>query len=193
MNRAPIRPESGADRGEALPSPSDAWLLQRARTGDENAMSELFDRYGSMVYSVALRILRDTGHAEDVLQEVFLQLWRNPESFVQGRGSLGAWLVVVARNRSIDLLRRRKPSDPVESVVLASSQDVAAEAERNALMERIRAAMSGLPREQRECVELAFFEGLSHSEVAARTGEPLGTIKTRIRLALIVIRKAVRG
>jgi RNA polymerase sigma-70 factor (ECF subfamily) len=95
-------------------------LLQRVRQGDQTAMAEVFDRYGRAVYSVALRILKDTGHAEDVMQEIFFQIWRNSDSFVQGRGSLGAWLVVVARNRSIDLLRRRKPTDSVDDVVLAS-------------------------------------------------------------------------
>ena len=83
-------------------------------------MAEVFDRYGRAVYSVALRIFKDSGHAEDVMQEIFFQIWRNSDSFVQGRGSLGAWLVVVARNRSIDLLRRRKPTDSVDDVVLAS-------------------------------------------------------------------------
>ena len=80
----------------------DSTLLQRIRRGDQSAMTELFDHYGRAVYSVALRILKDSGHAEDVMQEIFFQIWRNSDSFVQGRGSLGAWLVVVARNRSID-------------------------------------------------------------------------------------------
>ena len=87
----------------------DTALLTRMGQRDENAMEDLFRRYSGAVYSVALRVLHDTGQAEDVLQEVFLQLWRNPAAFVQQRGSLGGWLVVVARNRAIDLLRRRKP------------------------------------------------------------------------------------
>ena len=99
----------------------DGLLLQRVRQGDQTAMAELFDRYSRAVYSVALRILKDAGHAEDVTQEIFFQVWRNSDSFVQGRGSLGAWLVVVARNRSIDLLRRRKPTDSVDDVVLAAT------------------------------------------------------------------------
>ena len=101
-------------------------------------MEEIFRRYSGPVYSVALRVLHDTGQAEDVLQEVFLQLWRKPAAFVQERGSLGAWLVVVARNRAIDLLRRRKPSDSVDDVVLASPVNVADEAERNTMMEKVR-------------------------------------------------------
>jgi RNA polymerase sigma-70 factor (ECF subfamily) len=171
-------------------SVDDAESLTRIGQRDENAMEEIFRRYSGPVYSVALRVLRDTGQAEDVLQEVFLQLWRNPAAFVQDRGSLGAWLVVVARNRAIDLLRRRKPSDSVDDVVLASSINVADEAERNVMMEKVRRALAELPREQRKSLELAYFEGLSHTEIASRTGDPLGTVKTRIRQALIALRKA---
>jgi RNA polymerase sigma-70 factor (ECF subfamily) len=171
-------------------SVDDAESLTRIGQRDENAMEEIFRRYSGPVYSVALRVLRDTGQAEDVLQEVFLQLWRNPAAFVQDRGSLGAWLVVVARNRAIDLLRRRKPSDSVDDVVLASSINVADEAERNVMMEKVRRALAELPLEQRKSLELAYFEGLSHTEIASRTGDPLGTVKTRIRQALIALRKA---
>jgi RNA polymerase sigma-70 factor, ECF subfamily len=171
-------------------SVDDAATLTRIGQRDENAMEEIFRRYSGPVYSVALRVLHDTGQAEDVLQEVFLQLWRNPTAFVQDRGSLGAWLVVVARNRAIDLLRRRKPSDSVEDVILASSVNVADEAERNIMMEKVRRALAELPSEQRKSLELAYFEGLSHTEIAGRTGDPLGTVKTRIRQALITLRKA---
>jgi RNA polymerase sigma-70 factor, ECF subfamily len=168
----------------------DAALLQRVRRGDQSAMAEVFDRYGRAVYSVALRILKDTGHAEDVMQEIFFQIWRNSDSFVQGRGSLGAWLVVVARNRAIDLLRRRKPVDSVDEVILPSPCNLASEAEHHAMMEKVQSVMKGLPAEQQRSMELAFFEGLSHAEIAERTGDPLGTVKTRIRLALITLRKA---
>ena len=171
----------------------DGTLLQRVRQGDQRAMAEVFDRYGRAVYSVALRILKDTGHAEDVMQEIFFQVWRNSDSFVQGRGSLGAWLVVIARNRSIDLLRRRKPTDSVEDVVLASSTNLASEAEHNAMIEKVQKVLKDLPAEHQRSMELAFFEGLSHSEIAERTGDPLGTVKTRIRLALIALRKAFQA
>jgi RNA polymerase sigma-70 factor, ECF subfamily len=169
----------------------DMGLLTRIQSGDQEAMSALFDRYGTMVYSVALRVLKDTGEAEDVMQEIFVQMWKNPSAFVSGRGSLGGWLVVVARNRSIDVIRRRRPSEPVELFALPSSTNLAQEAERNSLLEKIRGVMLSLPVEQQKSVELAFFEGLSHSEISEKTGDPLGTVKTRIRLALITIRKAL--
>ena len=172
-------------------SPDDSTLLARVDQGDEQAMAEVFRRYGTAVYSVALRVLHDTGQAEDVMQEVFLQLWRKPAAFEQGRGSLGAWLVVVARNRSIDALRKRKPTDSVDDVVLASPGNLASEAERNSMMEKVRDVLRTLPMEQRKSLELAYFEGLSHSEIAAATGDPLGTVKTRIRLALISLRKVL--
>ena len=171
----------------------DGTLLERVRQGDQSAMAEVFDRYGRAVYSVALRILKDSGHAEDVMQDIFFQLWRNSDSFVQGRGSLGAWLVVVARNRSIDVLRRRKPTDSVDDVVLASSSNLASEAEHNALIEKVEKVLQDLPAEQQKSMQLAFFEGLSHSEIAERTGDPLGTVKTRIRLALMTLRKAFQA
>ena len=184
MNRAIERAADGAS-GEA-----DGTLLDRVRRGDEAAMAVLFDRYSKIVYSVSLRVLREPASAEDVLQEIFMQVWRNPGSFLETKGSLGGWLAVVARNRAIDALRRRKPTDQVEEVALASSFNLAEEAERNNMMERARAAIVLLPTEQRKTLEMAFFDGLTHTEIAEMTGDPLGTVKTRIRSALLTLRKA---
>jgi RNA polymerase sigma-70 factor (ECF subfamily) len=173
--------------------PPDSELLKRISQRDETAMASLFDRYARIVYSVALRVLRDPFEAEDVMQEVLMQVWRGAPSFIVGRGSLGGWLVVVARNRAIDVLRRRHPSDPVDEVILPAPVDLASEAERNTLMEKLRSIMHELPQEQQKSLQLAFFEGLTHSEIAEKTGDPLGTVKTRIRLALISIRKALQA
>jgi RNA polymerase sigma-70 factor (ECF subfamily) len=176
-----------------MPQPSieeDAALLALVQNGDERAMASLFDRYSKVVYSVALRVLRDPASAEDVLQEVFMQIWRNPDSFTAARGSLGGWLAIVSRNRSIDTLRRKRPSTSVEDVVLASPYNLAAEAERNSLMEKVHTVIVQLPKEQRKTLEMAFFDGLTHSEIAEMTGDPLGTVKTRIRSALLTLRKA---
>ena len=135
----------------ARPTPEeDGELLTRVLRGDEGAMAVLFDRYSKIVYSVSLRVLRDTASAEDVMQEIFMQIWRNPNSFVSTKGSLGGWLAVVARNRSIDTLRRKRPSEQVEEMNLASSYNLADEAERSILMERARAAVKLLPTEQTE-------------------------------------------
>lgn len=195
MSQGFPNPNSPAQRSSSVTAGSsnteDMGLLSEVQSGSQDAMAAFFDRYSRMVYSVALRVLNDTGDAEDVMQEIFIQVWQNPGAFVSGRGSLGGWLVVVARNRAIDKLRRRKPSDPVELFALPSSANVAQESERAFLLKKIETAMVTLPAEQRSSVELAFFEGLTHSEIAEKTGEPLGTVKTRIRLALIAIRKAL--
>jgi RNA polymerase sigma-70 factor (ECF subfamily) len=175
------------------PPPSgqdDTVLLGLVQRGDEYAMAALFDRYSKVVYSVALRVLRDPAAAEDVLQEIFMQIWRNPDGFVATRGSLGGWLAVVSRNRSIDALRRKRPMESVDDMALASNYNLANEAERNSLMEKARGVISLLPVEQRKTLEMAFFDGLTHSEIAEMTGDPLGTVKTRIRSALTSLRKA---
>jgi RNA polymerase sigma-70 factor (ECF subfamily) len=171
----------------------DAQLLERIQRGEEQAMAVLFDRYSKIVYSVALRVLRDTAAAEDVMQEIFMQIWRSPNSFVAAKGSLGGWLSVVARNRSIDTLRRKRPSEQIEDLSLPSSSNLADEAERNLMMERARAGIGQLPPEQRKMLEMAFFDGLTHSEIAEMTGDPLGTVKTRIRSALLTLRKGFQA
>jgi len=153
-------------------------------------MAELYDRYSSVVYAVALRVLGDTGAAEDVLQEVFMQLWRNPSAFDAARGSLGGWLAVITRNRAIDSLRKRRPETDIEDVVLSVVPDLAGEAERSRAAEKVRGVMGAMNPAQRSALEMAYWEGMSHSEIADKTGEPLGTIKTRIRTGLIALRKA---
>ena len=153
-------------------------------------MAELYDRYSPVVYAVALRVLGDTMAAEDVLQEVFLQLWRNPGAFDAARGSLGAWLAVISRNRAIDALRKRKPETDIEDVFVSVAPDLASEADRSRAAEKVRGLLGAMPQSQRSALEMAYFQGLSHSEIASKTGEPLGTIKTRIRAGLITLRKA---
>jgi RNA polymerase sigma-70 factor, ECF subfamily len=171
----------------------DKALLERVLARDQSAMAEIFDRYSGMAYSVAMRVVKDSAQAEDVMQDVFFQVWQNPGAFVSDRGSLGAWLAVVVRNRAIDVIRRRKPTDAVEDVILPASTNVAAEVEHRTLIERVRNVMKDLPPEQRESVELAFFEGMTHAEIAQKKGEPLGTVKTRIRTALMSVRKAFQA
>ena len=161
-------------------------LVARIRAGDQFALSELYDRYSNIVYGVALRVLQDTGAAEDILQDIFLQLWRKPDAFDSSRGSLGAWLAVIARHRAIDRLRQRKPESDIEGC--ASATDLRDETERSLVIEKVRVVMNEMSSDQRTALELAFFEGLTHTEIAEKTGEPLGTIKTRIRSGLQMLR-----
>jgi RNA polymerase sigma-70 factor (ECF subfamily) len=164
-------------------------LVSAIRSGDEQAMGQLYGRYSSIVYSVALRVLGDTGAAEDVLQDVFMRLWRSPDVFDASRGSLGGWLAVITRNRAIDFLRKRRPETDITDVVVGYEPDMLRGAEWSLALEKIRGALAGMPSPQRSALEMAYFEGLTHSEIAAKTGEPLGTIKTRIRAGLQALRK----
>ena len=168
----------------------DLATVTAMKAGDQSALAELYDRYSSVVYAVALRVLGDTGAAEDIMQEVFLQLWRNPGAFDAARGSLGAWLAVITRNRAIDALRRRKPETDIEDVIVSVAPDLAGNADRSRAAEKVRGVLVNMPAPQRSALEMAYFEGLSHSEIASKTGDPLGTIKTRIRSGLITLRKA---
>ena len=169
---------------------TDLSLVSAIRSGDEGAMATLYDRYSSIVYAVGLRVLGDTGAAEDILQDVFMQLWRNPGVFDASRGNLGAWLAVITRNRAIDKLRKRRPETDIADVVVSVEPDMAGDAERSRAMEKVRGTLGGMPPAQRSALEMAYFEGLTHTEIAEKTGEPLGTIKTRIRAGLMALRKA---
>jgi RNA polymerase sigma-70 factor (ECF subfamily) len=170
-------------------STNDEALMSAMRSGDESAMGALYDRYSGLVYSVALRVLGDTGAAEDILQDIFIQVWRNPAQFDSRRGNIGPWLAVIARNRAIDVLRKRHPEDDIADTPISITPDMAGDASRNQVMEKVRSALTTMPAAQRTALEMAYFEGLSHSEIAEKSGEPLGTIKTRIRSGLLTLRK----
>lgn len=149
----------------------------------------LYDQFSALVYGIALRVLRNRTAAEDVVQDVFLQLWRRPSSFDAQRGRLGPWLAVIARHKAIDTLRREKfEVDPEEDSAPARPH-TPTPAHFSADCDKAKELMAQLPPEQREALELAFLDGLTHVEIAARTGEPLGTIKSRIRLGLLSLRK----
>lgn len=172
------------------PSLSDAEIIARIYSGDEGAMALLYDRHSHFVYAVALRVLSDGSAAEDVLQDVFMQLWRNPQAFNAARGSLPAWLAVIARNRAIDQLRKRRPEADAAETLIVLDSNLENAAERNQAIEKVRTVLSSMPAEQRAALEMAFFEGLTHLEIAGKTGQPLGTVKTRIRSGLLAVRKA---
>ena len=186
----------GESRGMGLASSrpelsvSDAELISRIYSGDEGAMALLYDRYSNVVYAVALRVLSDGSAAEDILQDVFMQLWRNPQAFNASRGSLASWLAVIARNRAIDQLRKKRPEVEAAETVISVDPELESAADRSQAIEKVRAVLGGMPVEQRAALEMAFFEGLTHVEIAGKTGQPLGTVKTRIRSGLLAVRKA---
>ncbi len=171
----------------------DISLLHRIAAGEQGAMVALFDRHSTLVYAVALRVLNDPAGAEDVMQDVFLRIWRKPPAIDAPLGSLAGWFSVLARNRAIDQLRRRRATDAPEDVVLVSATDVEKEGEHTILLARARSMMQALPEEQQAVLNLAFFDGLTHSEIAAKLHSPLGTIKTRLRRAVLTLRKAAQG
>jgi RNA polymerase sigma-70 factor (ECF subfamily) len=175
------------------PGSNDAALVSAIRSGNQDAMAQLYDRYSSVVYAVALRVLADAAAAEDVLQDVFMQLWRNPGAFDASRGNLAPWLAVITRNRAVDALRKRRPQTEITELLVSVEPDLASEADRGRNVEKVRSVLKSMPAPQRSALEMAYFEGYSHSEIAEKTNEPLGTIKTRIRTGLILLRKAVEA
>jgi RNA polymerase sigma-70 factor, ECF subfamily len=168
----------------------DSAMVERMMAGDESALSALYDRYSGMLFAMLVRILRDPQAAEEILQDLFLQLWRGAARFDATRGSLPAWLMVIGRNRALSRLRTREHREIPEDIeafpanAVPSSVNLEDDAERSLLMEKLRTAMATLPAEQREAVELAYFEGMTQTEIAARTGSPLGTVKSRVRTAM---------
>ncbi len=170
---------------------NDQLLMEQIRGRQPEALSRIYDLYSTLVYSVAMRVLRDGAAAEDVMQEVFLKLWQQPNSFAGHKGSLCGWLAVVTRNRCIDRIRGGRQMENIDDLHLSNKVDIGADAEREMMLEKVRTVLATMPGEQRQAMEMAFFEGHTHTEIAEQTGQPLGTIKTRIRSALITLRKAL--
>lgn len=170
-----------------MTSPQSQSLLRRLAAGDTEALGEFYDLYAGLVNGLALRILRDTSDAEDVVQEVFVQAWRQASRFDAERGTPEAWLCAMARTRALDRLRRRvsRREDREEAAPAPTATPQSAEAIA------VRKALEGLSEDQRRALELAYYEGLTQTEIAARLGEPLGTIKTRIRTAMIRLREVL--
>lgn len=168
---------------------ADSDIYLPLRFSDPGALEVAYDRYGGLAYGLSLRIVTDPADAEEVVQEVFLRVWRNPTSYDPERGSFRTWLLTMVRNRSIDKLRarQRRPAsnelpDHLEDTSLHADpwQTLALGLERDA----VRRAMDTLPKEQREAIDLAFMGGYTHTEIAERLGLPLGTVKGRLRLGL---------
>jgi RNA polymerase sigma-70 factor (ECF subfamily) len=153
-------------------------------------MATLYDKYNRLVYTVSLRVLGEPQAAEDLQQEVFMRVWRKPDMQVSENG-MAAWFAVVARNRSIDVIRQRKNFIDVDTAVMENEMGFTPSFDRGRLAEQARKAMAQVSDEQQQAIQMAFFEGLTHTEIAERTGLPLGTVKTRIRSAVQSLRKAM--
>ena len=181
-----------------MSQPAELELLQRIQQGDEEALVALHARYAGLVYSVALRVLNDTMAAEEVTQDAFMRLWHRAETFDPARGTFVPWLLTITRRLAIDTQRRQK-RDPLSAPVLIDDDPEAWEnalpvderetADRRLLLE----AVAALPDEQRQPIALAYFYGMSHSQIAEHLSLPLGTVKTRLRLGMTKLRAAWLG
>jgi RNA polymerase sigma-70 factor (ECF subfamily) len=184
----------GQVTGASSPEAADLAFLDRMRAGDERGLAELYDRWSDRVHSLAEHLLRDARDAEDIVEETFWQAWRSAARYDASRGAVGTWLLTICRSRALDKLRarRRRPEDasldesPAVADSAADPADTVVAGETGRI---VRAALKELPNEQRQALELAYFRGLSQSEIAEKTGQPLGTIKTRMRLAMNKLRE----
>jgi RNA polymerase sigma-70 factor (ECF subfamily) len=192
---SPARKSSDSESRRDSPE-GDFGLLERIADGETTALEEFYDRYGGLVYAVCLRILRDGGDAEEVLQEVFFEVWRRGDRFDPARGNPRVYLVHLARSRALDRLRRSRRREELgrRGLAVPEPDDLPPEPALDAAIaseerRRMRLALRALPESQRKAVMLAFFDGLSHSEIARELDTPLGTVKTRIRKGLLRLRE----
>ncbi len=191
-----------AEEAATVQQIADREMIERIGRGDQSAFSALYDRLSRPLYSLALRMLGDAGDAQDALQDVFLQIWSRAATYNPQQSTVFSWTVLLTRSRVIDRLRARKrrlrvvdstTGDEDAEVADASTMESAADtADKNDEAARVRSVLNNLPSEQREAIELAFFGHLTHHEIAARLGEPLGTIKARIRRGLLKLRERLR-
>lgn len=194
----PNDPGSEAARAAGSRSAEDLALLRRIAARDQDALGELYDRYGGLVLALAARVLGRPGEAEEVVQETFIQVWNKARSYDPARSSVSTWLVLLGRSRSIDRLRSRKAAERAGEAMRAeaprhASSSGPADVLFRERRERLRDELAQLPAEQREVLELAFYQGLTQTEIAARTGIALGTVKTRTLLAMKKLRAALRN
>jgi RNA polymerase sigma-70 factor (ECF subfamily) len=178
---------------------SDAALVQRLLQRDVSAFEQLYDRHSRIVYALVLRILQQASTAEEVVQDVFLQLWRNASRYQSARGAFVPWLLTLARNRALDHLRlkserqRRREEQTEEPPPIATSPEYEAALDEKRRAQRVRSLMGSLNPQQKKALEMAYFEGLSHSEIAAALKEPLGTVKSWIRNGLLRLKEGLRA
>lgn len=182
-----------------LRASDDLAIVRRMVAGEPEALAELYDRFAPLVLAVARRILGAAGDAEEVLQEAFLQAWNQAERYDAGRSSVSTWLVLIARTRALDRLRSRGARDRTAAAAAAEPPppDTSSRLDEHVLhrerRRRVKEVLAAIPEEQRRVLELAFYEGLSQSEISTRTGTPLGTVKTRALLGMKKLREALRN
>jgi len=174
----------------------DGDVVVRLQRREPQALAELYDRYGGMIYRLVLRIVRDTGIAEDLVQETFLRAWNRAGGFDSKRGAAGPWLLAIARNRALDYLRSQSrhganTMELNETEHPAQFVDFPAEALNFDLARQIKRALEQLTADQRAAIELAYFQGMSQSEIAEHMGQPLGTVKTWMRRAMLRMRESL--
>ena len=174
---------------------ADQELIEKLRKGDKNAFREVYARYSQVVYNLAFRMLRSREEAEEVVQEIFLQVWNKADTYDPARGAISTWIVNIARSRSIDKLRtlgyREQTTELIEDRVNSKSDFSRIIEDREESRKVIRDALDSLPENQRVAIEIVFFEGLTHIEAAERLNEPVGTIKTRIRLGVSKLKEKI--
>jgi RNA polymerase sigma-70 factor (ECF subfamily) len=187
-----------APHRESAAAAEDLEAIRRVARGDADALAFLYDRHSRIIYSLAFRIVGDPPEAEEIVQDVFAQAWRQAERYDTSRGVVVAWLLMITRSRAIDRVRSRRglpPLAPDGEKGLSAMADPAEGPELQTLsaeqVRRLKRALDTLPLQQRMTIQLAFYEGLTHVEIAERLEEPLGTVKTRIRLGLLKLRSAV--
>lgn len=174
----------------------DAALIRRMCEADETALGALYDRWMRALYSLVFHLLKDPDEAEDIVEETFWQAWRKASSYEPSKGAVSTWLLTIGRRKALDRLRakKRQNEDPIETDqhfadLPSPENDPSQDAEGKELREHVRSALRDLPDEQREALELGYFKGMSQSEIADATGQPLGTVKTRMRLAMQKLRE----
>jgi RNA polymerase sigma-70 factor, ECF subfamily len=176
---------------------SDEAVVALVARSDEVALGELYDRFGRIAYGLAVRVLRDPGLAEDAVQEAFLQIWRGAERFVPERAKASAWIMTLVHRRAVDLVRReeRRRAEPLDDASAVAGVEGSAEdlAWLRFERERVQAALSRLPDQQREALELAYYGGFTQSELAERLGQPIGTIKSRMFAGLTRLRELLES
>src|SRR6476646_10191793 len=185
-------------RASSATDEADRAVLVRLVDGELDALEDLYERYKTIAFSIAYRITADASLAEDVVQDAFLGAWRNAARYVEGRGSVKTWLLSIVHHRAIDAVRRRRPTSELPEAEAPpppalTLPDVWKEVAGNLDREAIAAALATLSDVQREAIELAYFGGLTQIEIADRTGAPLGTVKSRVRLGLLAMRAELTG